>query len=80
MNIKRYKVAPESVISRLIDFDSLSSPKPWGELTAYLTELNKKYPNVRINSAPLVYVDIENETSGLIFIDDTSDELYYVFS
>ena len=69
---------PNFVLEQLKKFEEGFTGKSWRELYDAVHYLKLKYPDKIFSGAPFIYVDITNNTSGLIFIDSESEDLIYV--
>lgn len=79
MQIKKFKQLPPFVMENITRFKTDVHSSKWEDLYTAICELKKAHPNVVIKQAPFFYVSLEDRTTGLIFLDEQSEELYYVF-
>lgn len=69
---------PDFLLERFVSFEEDFNGKNWEEFYSAVYSLRQAYPDKRFRDRPLMYVDIENMTSGYLFIDCESDEVFYV--
>lgn len=79
MKITIYSQIPNIMLDRLVSFENDFNGKNWNSLYRAMMELNSKYPDVVIESAPYLYSDLENKTSGFLIIDQKTENLYYIY-
>ena len=78
MKISVYPAMPPFFFERLTSFENEFHGKNWADLYEAAQLLKKEYPDKVFKEVPFNYVDIKNQTSGLIFVEEESEELYYV--
>lgn len=79
MKINVYPALPEFFLSRITKFEAGYNGKSWCDLYNALNALSSEHPDKVFKEPPFVYVDIHNRTTGLIFLESNTEELYYVF-
>lgn len=79
MKITIYNEIPNIMFDRLVSFENDFNGKSWGSLHKAMIELHFKHPDVVIESAPYIYSDLENKTSGFLILDQKTENLYYIY-
>lgn len=69
---------PPFMFDRFTSFETNFNGKSWGDLYEAIYTLKTHHPDKIFKEAPVNYVDISNKTSGLIFVEEMSEDLYYV--
>lgn len=70
---------PNVMLDRFVSFENDFNGKNWGSLYQAMIDLHSQYPEVVVASAPYLYSDLSNKTSGFLFIDQKTENLYYAY-
>ncbi len=79
MKIKVFDSVPPAVLDRLVEFESEYKGKNWGDFYKATIALGQHYPGFVLTAAPRLYTDLEKETYGYLFIDESEGKAYYVY-
>ena len=79
MKIKRFSPLPDFLLERLVPFHTSFNGKSWEDLYTAVNYLKEHYPDKVFKSEPYIYLELENQHNGFIFIESSSDELFYVY-
>lgn len=67
------------MLDRLLPFSKDFNGKSWREMYDAICFLRKEYPDCKFDSEPLNYIDFTNKTTGFLFFEEITGDLYYVF-
>ncbi len=78
MQIERFAALPAFLLEQLIPFNQAPLPD-WALLYDASEALRAAHPESEFSTAPYLYIDLRGKTCGLIFREQATDELFYVY-
>lgn len=78
MRIERFPALPTFLLEQLIPFNQAQLPD-WALLYDASEALRAAHPESDFTTAPYLYIDLRGQTCGLVFREQASDELFYVY-
>ncbi len=78
MKITRFPAIPDFLLERFVPFDAEFNGRNWEEFYSAVCHLKNAYPDHKFRDKPYLYVDLQNMTSGYLFLDAQSNEVFYV--
>jgi len=79
MKIKIYDPLPDFLLTKFITLTDGSNDISWAELYNMVFFLKSEFPNKKFAECPRLYLDLENNRNGCLFIERESDKLYFVY-
>ena len=70
---------PSTLFERLAPFASGIPSRRWDDVYLAMEYLRANYPSAVFRREPYYYLDLKAKKSGLLFIEDESERLYFVF-
>jgi hypothetical protein len=79
MKIEIFKNISPLLLSKLKDFSPVKTQDiEWGEVYEHIYFLKHNYPENHFSEVPYYYSDLTEKTTGFIFQERMSEDLYYV--
>ena len=78
MQIDIFPALPAFLLERLVPFEQPHNGKHWGDLYRAVCALHAQHPEQTFVSQPYLYIDLSGQTTGYLFAERDSGELYYV--
>ncbi len=79
LNAEIFDTIPATLFERFVPFTAASHPLRWDDLYLALDFLRASYPDAVFRREPYHYADLKSQRSGLLFVEDASERLYFVF-
>lgn len=78
MQVIIFPPVPPFLLDQLPEFSYAANKCNWESLYNSVHFLKKQYPEKQFKEQPYSYIDLVNRTSGLLFIEEITEEIYYV--
>lgn len=79
LNTEIFDPIPATLFERLVPFAAASHPLRWDDLYLALDFLKSNHPEAVFRREPYHYADLAAKRTGLLFVEDVSERLYFVF-
>ncbi|BBL76639.1 hypothetical protein [Methylomagnum ishizawai] len=79
MNAEIYDPIPATLFRQLMPFSPESTAGGWDGLFRAIPFLQARYPGTVFRRQPYHHVDLARKRVGLLFVEELSERLYFVF-
>lgn len=79
MNIEVFDPLPARLFERLVSFSQSTAGHGWRDVYRMLSHLSEHCPGVVFRDEPYFYLDLKTKRSGLLFVEQESERLYFVY-
>jgi hypothetical protein len=79
MNVEVFDPLPTSLFERLVSFSQSRLGTGWKDIHRMIAHLTAHFPGTVFREEPYFYLDLKTKRSGLLFIEQESERLYFVY-
>jgi hypothetical protein len=79
MNVDVFDPLPPTLYQNLVPFSGTQPVRKWSDVYRMMSFLSAQFPSASFRSEPYHYLDLKHKRSGLVFIENESEQLYFVY-
>jgi hypothetical protein len=79
MNVDVFDPLPPTLYQNLVPFSGAQPMRKWSDVYRMISFLYSQFPGASFRSEPYHYLDLKHKRFGLVFIENESEQLYFVY-